>query len=104
MTTDPSTAVAAARFQWDEGLRRLSEATLDAQRRGVIDAVRVELRRRLGQTFTMGELADVYGGSGGWYLDLAARTAPKHPESWDPAVALDAAFALHARGASDARR
>ena len=34
-----------------------------------------------------------------WYLDLAARVAPREPDAWDPAVALDAAFAGYSRQA-----
>ncbi|MGI9538540.1 MAG: hypothetical protein ACR2N6_00145 [Miltoncostaeaceae bacterium] len=105
MSGERATALASARFQWEEGLRRLREDDgLLAPRRSIIDAVRVELRRRLGQTFTLQEIADVYDGAQEWYLDLASRIAPRDPDAWDPAAALDAAFALHARGAADARR
>ena len=99
--------LAAARFSWDEGLARIAQPAAPAVvtgRRRIIAAVHDELRRRLGMTFTMLELARVYEGASGWYLDLASRTAPKVPDSWDPAVALDAAFGTYARGASDARR
>lgn len=74
-----------------------------AARRRIMAAVQDELRRRLGMTFGLVELARVYDAAPGWYLDLAARTAPKVPDAWDPAVALDAAFAVYARQASDAR-
>lgn len=105
MSGERSTALASARFQWEDGLRRLGEDEgLLASRRSIVDAVRVELRRRLGQTFTLQEVAEVYDGAQEWYLDLASRVAPRDPDSWDPAAALDAAFALHARGATDARR
>ncbi len=74
-----------------------------AARRRIMAAVQDELRRRLGMTFGLAELARVYDAAPGWYLDLAARTAPKVPDAWDPAVTLDAAFAVYARQASDAR-
>ena len=96
--------VGAARFQWEDGLRDLDrDDGLREPRRRIVDAVHVELRRKLGQTFTLAELSAAYAGASDWYLDLAARTAPRHPEAWDPAVALDGAFALYARGATDAR-
>jgi len=100
-------ALASARFSWDEGLTRIAQPAppaVAAGRRRIMAAVHDELRRRLGVTFTMLQLARVYEGASSWYLDLAARTAPKVPDAWDPAVTLDAAFATYARGASDARR
>lgn len=99
--------LASARFSWDEGLARIAQPAPPAVvtgRRRIVAAVHDELRRRLGMTFTMVELARVYEAAPGWYLDLAARIAPKVPDAWDPAVTLDAAFAWYARGASDARR
>lgn len=99
--------LASARFSWDEGLAHIGRPAPPAvvsSRRRIVEAVHDELRRRLGMTFTLVELARVYEGAPGWYLDLASRVAPKVPDAWDPAVALDAAFALYSRGASDARR
>jgi hypothetical protein len=46
---------------------------------------------------------EVYDGAPGWYLDLAARVAPREPDAWEPAAALDGAFATYSRQASDAR-
>jgi hypothetical protein len=99
-------AVAAARFSWEEGLARLAEpapAAVVRARRRIMAAVNDELRRRVGLTFTLADLARVYDGASAWYLDLAARAAPREPDSWDPAVALDAAFAGYSRQAVDAR-
>lgn len=98
--------VAAARFQWEEGLARLSEPAPPAvarARRRIMAAVQDELRRRVGLTFTMADLARVYDGAPSWYLDLAARIAPREPDAWDPAVTLDASFATQMRQAIDAR-
>lgn len=104
MRDDP--ALAAARFSWDEGMQRLglpAPPAVVAGRRRIMAAVHDELRRRVGMTFSLVELARVYDAAPGWYLDLAARTAPKVPDAWDPAVTLDAAFAVYARQATDAR-
>lgn len=104
MRDDP--ALASARFSWDEGMERLAQPAppaVVAGRRRIMAAVHDELRRRLGMTFSLVDLARVYDAAPGWYLDLAARTAPKVPDAWDPAVTLDAAFAVYARQASDAR-
>ena len=100
-------AVAAARFAWDEGLSRLVQPAPPAvarARRRIMEAVDDELRRRVGRTFSLRDLARVYDGASAWYLDLAARVAPREPAAWDPSVALDAAFADYARQAGDARR
>lgn len=98
-------AVAAARFSWDDGAARLAAPAppaLARARRRIVTAVHDELRRRVGATFTTHELVGAYEAAPSWYLDLAARTAPKEPDAWDPAVTLDGAFASYARGATDA--
>jgi len=99
-------AIAAARFQWEDGLVRLAEPAPPAvvrARRRIVEAVHEELRRRVGLTFTTAQLVAVYDGASRWYLDLAARVAPKEPDAWEPAATLDGAFATYARQASDAR-
>jgi hypothetical protein len=104
--TSRDPAVAAARFSWDEGLRRMSQPTpiaVTRARRRIAAAVADELRRRVGLTFTLAELARAYDDAPSWYLELAARVAPRDPDAWDPAVALDAAFAAYSRQAVDAR-
>jgi hypothetical protein len=104
--TSRDPAVAAARFSWDEGLGRMSQpapAAVARARRRIVEAVADELRRRVGLTFTLAELARAYDDAPSWYLDLAARVAPREPDAWDPAVALDAAFAAYSRQAVDAR-
>lgn len=96
-----------ARFSWEDGLARIALAAppaVTAGRRRIMAAVHDELRRRVGITFTLIELARVYEGASSWYLELAVRVAPKVPDSWDPATTMDAAFATYARGASDAGR
>ena len=85
-------ALGNALFQWDEGQRRVrDDPRLEV---AVADVVR-ELRRRLGSTFTVEELAALYAGSTDWALD-AGRAAGS-----DAAAAVDAAFFRYAREASD---
>jgi hypothetical protein len=90
-------AVEHARQQWEEGHRRLQSYSddralfqLHAQVRVVVD----ELNRRVGQTFTLAELAHAYNDADRWLYDVlgAAR---------DLAIVQDAAFHLYARGAVD---
>ena len=89
---------------WRDGERRLSladPADGPALRR-VTDAIVVELRRRLGGTFTAQELVDVYAEHGtDWCFDIATRVAPNDPAAWDMTTVANAAFARYLREASD---
>jgi hypothetical protein len=97
--------VAAARFAWEEGVRRLRAPDPHAAARTrVADAVQRELRRRVGTDFALADLVRAYAEAGSWYLDLASQVAPSTPEAWDPQVALDGAFGLYMLRARDARR
>jgi hypothetical protein len=96
--------IAAARFAWEDGLRRLDADTsaLRPLRNELAFAVTDELRRRLGVTFRVADLAAQYRIASNWYFEVAGRIAPGEPGAWDPAVALDAGFARMARLATDA--
>jgi hypothetical protein len=97
----------AARYQWDEGTRRLDEIGGETARSRhlaiLVDAVTDELRRRLGGTFTLAELARVYEGAEDWVRDVVKEATPPKPRAGirDAALVLDAAFGRYARGASD---
>ena len=56
-------AVENALYQWREGERRIANApeTVQADLDDATDVVVEELRRRLGSTFMVDELADLYG-------------------------------------------
>jgi hypothetical protein len=94
-----------ALFEWEEGYRRLQELTdrpsLYTWVNQVIDAVRDDLRRRVGATFTVAELADEYGRGTEWVLEIANRMDPEGTISWDPQLLAGAAFHMHLRGAKD---
>jgi hypothetical protein len=94
-----------ARQQWEEGRRRIEAARSDpvayARLTAQVELVAGELRRRVGATFTLAELADAYYGADDWarlVLDDARGDDAPPP---DAATAADAAFHLYARGASD---
>lgn len=97
----------SARYQWQEGLRRLeAEGGETARARHLdflVESVMDELRRRVGHTFTLAELADAYNGAEDWARDaVAGAIRPKFRAGVrDAAVIQDAAFARYARGASD---
>ena len=88
-----------ALYQWEEGERRVREtpepgrAALDR----AVAAVLEELRRRLGSTFDVDELAAFYGSGTDWAVELAARHAPVG----DGTDVVDAAFGRYAREASN---
>jgi hypothetical protein len=89
---------------WQEGLRRLERA--DPSERPalerVVDALVLELRRRLGGPFTTEELARLYERDGvDWAFSIATRVAPATPAAWDMDTVASAAFARYVRGASD---
>ena len=92
-------AVENALFQWREGERRVegapepARADLDRAAEVVVD----ELRRRLGSSFVLDELADFYAQGTDWATELARRNAA----GGDAATVVDAAFARYAREASN---
>ena len=98
-----------ARQQWDEGLRRLDTVGAETARGRHLwllgEAVLAELRRRVGQTFTLTELARAYDGAEDWVRDVVREAAPPQARAGirDVALVQDAAFAHYARGASDYR-
>ena len=89
---------------WQEGLRRLESAD-PSVRPGlerVVDALVLELRRRLGGPFTTDELAALYLEQGtDWCFEIAVRVAPREPAAWDLTTVAGAAFVRYVRQASD---
>ena len=95
-------AVRLARSQWEEGSRRFDDAVkLDPRLLDAFDAVIDDLRRRVGQTFTLEELAEAYEAAEQWTRTAVADRAafPGWPRRLTDV--LDAAFHLYARGATD---
>ncbi|MBI5106809.1 MAG: hypothetical protein HZB46_17805 [Solirubrobacterales bacterium] len=92
-----------ALIQWQSGEQRLRDAG-PAERPAlerVTQRIVAELRRRLGGSFTVDELVDLYERGTGWTLDLAYDTAPGAPFAWDERLVADAAFARYLREAVD---
>jgi hypothetical protein len=89
---------------WQEGLRRLQAADpeLKPALERVVDALVLELPRRLGGAFTTEELAELYlQGGTDWCFEIAVRVAPREPGAWDLTTVAGAAFARYVRQASD---
>jgi hypothetical protein len=92
-------AIENALFQWEEGEARIRDAS-GADGRELERAARLvveELRRRLGGTFTLAELADLYGEGTDWVRDEVQRRFRDVPIN----AAVDAGFLRYARSASD---
>jgi hypothetical protein len=100
-------SVELARQHWEEGQRRVEAESRDvrraAQLQAQVEAVGAELRRRVGQTFTLADLARAYEGADDWSRTAVAE-ASRAP-GWLEAVAFveAAAFHAYARGAVDYR-
>jgi hypothetical protein len=97
--------VELARQQWESGNRRLEEARVDraayARLYAQVEVVTAELRRRVGQTFTLAELAAAYARADDWTREALTEARPENAPPPDIATAADAAFHLYSRGATD---
>lgn len=97
--------IAVARQEWEKGSRRL-EATRDDPRRyrqllERLDLVLDELRKRIGQTYTLGELVGAYDQSERWAREVLEARAETPAWSRDLSIVLAAAFDAYQRGAID---
>jgi hypothetical protein len=97
--------VELARQQWDDGNRRVERARGDRPRYqrllSEMSVVTRELRRRVGQTYTLGELAEAYAGADRWASDAIEEADPEERAALEAGVVADAAFHAYARGATD---
>jgi ribonuclease HI len=93
------------RREWEEGYRRFEAASRDpvASRRllAQLDVVTDELRKRIGQTFTLDELATAYERADDWARDAVSEHAATPGWVRNLAMVEDAAFHLYQRGAVD---
>jgi hypothetical protein len=100
-----SIAVEQARREWEDGYRRLEEHARDPsiypRLLAQVEAVTEELRRRVGQTFTLAELAVAYAEAERWVRDAVSERAGT--PGWPRTLSLveDAAFHIYQRGAVD---
>ena len=94
-------AVENARLQWENGYRRLNEHASDRptyeRLLAQVDVLIDQLNRRVGQTFTLAELAVAYDEADRWLLEVL----PPGPGAVQLGLVEDAAFHLYARGAVD---
>jgi hypothetical protein len=102
MSTDATTLV---RQEWEEGDRRLEGQRGDRRRYETllrqIELVTGELRKQVGQTYTLTQLADAYRDSERWARQVVEERAPSAGWPRDLALVLAAAFHAYQRGATD---
>ena len=95
------------RAEWEEGHRRLEERRSDPTEyrrlHAQVDVLVEELRRRVGSTYTLAQLAEAYGDVDRWSRDAVEERAPA--PGWPRTLSLveSAAFYRYQRGAQDYR-
>jgi hypothetical protein len=98
-------ALDQSRREWEQGHRRFQHEVYDAPSGEMLlselDAVTAELRRRVGQSFTLAELADAYAQSEAWTREAVAEAEPASGWPRRLATVTEAAFYLYSRGAVD---
>ena len=92
-------ALENALYQWREGERRIADKPEPAQAdlQAAADVVVEALRRRLGSSFVVDELAELYAQDTDWALEIARRNRA----GTDAASVVDAAFAQYVREAKN---
>jgi len=98
--------VQLARQHWEDGVRRVERARSDpaayARLSAQVELVVVELRRRVGLTFTLAELARAYDHAERWARDVLYDARDDDDAApVEAATVADAAFHRYARHASD---
>jgi hypothetical protein len=97
--------VEVARQEWEEGTRRLEASRADALRyRQLLELqglVVDELRKRVGQTYTLDELVSTYGEADRWAREVLDERATATGWARDLTTVLAAAFDVYQRGATD---
>jgi len=93
------------RHEWEEGHRRLEAQRGDPRRYGrllgQLEIVSGELPKRVGQTYTLRELAAAYGDAERWGRQVVEERAPSAGWPRDLSLVLAAAFHAYQRGAVD---
>ena len=94
-----------ARQEWEDAARRIERARDDRRRYdrllAQVDAVTAELRRRIGQTFTIAQLARAYEDSDRWARDVVSEHVATPGWARDLSTVTAAAFHAYQRGATD---
>lgn len=88
-------------------MRRVEATRADrgryAERMAQVDILVNALRQRVGQVFTLQELAQSYDGADDWARTVLDDADPGAPPVSEAGTVADAAFHVYARGATDYR-
>ena len=99
------THLEVVRQEWEAGSRRLESERDDPRRYrqlvGLLELLLDELRKRVGQTYTLAELSSAYAGSERWAHEALGERATAPSWARDFSTVLAAAFDAYQRGASD---
>jgi hypothetical protein len=91
--------------EWEEGNRRLEAERGDRRRYETllrqIEIVTEELRKQIGQTYSLDELAGSYREAERWARETVQDRAPSPGWPRDVALVLAAAYYAYQRGATD---
>ena len=98
-------AVVVARHEWEDGTRRLEAARDDVRRYHqlleLLDLIVGELRKRVGQTYTLAQLVGEYGEAESWARELLDERSSVASWPRDLTIVLAAAFDAYQLGAVD---
>jgi hypothetical protein len=97
-------AVDAVRQQWEDGNRRFESQADEPVFPQLLEQFEVatdEIRKRVGETFTLSQLADVYGASDHWLREAVEERVAAPGWVRHLSVVQDAAFHNYSRGATD---
>jgi hypothetical protein len=100
-----ATLTETLRREWEDGHRRFEALAHDSvagpRLLAQLEVVTDELRKRVGQTFTLDELAAAYRTADRWALEAISERAPTPGWSHTVSVVQDEAFHQYQRGAVD---
>ena len=98
-------AVGVARHEWEDGTRRVEAARDDVRRYHalleLLNLILDELRKRVGQTFTLEELAGAYDGAESWGRQVLDERSSVPGWPRELTTVLAAAFDAYQLGAVD---
>ncbi len=98
-------SVIVARHEWEDGTRRLEAARDDVRRYHqlleLLDLIVDELRKRVGQTYTLAQLVGAYGEAESWARELLDERSSVSGWPRELTTVLAAAFDAYQLGAVD---
>jgi len=101
----PADVTTLMQHEWEEAGRRLEAERGDRRRYErlleQVDIVLEELRKNVGQTYTLAELATAYRDAERWAREAVENRTPSSGWPRDLALVVAAAFHAYQRGATD---